>query len=349
MKYDEKKMVLTQTDLKKAQKAYADAVDKYLEPEKQQANVVGMGVGVKWKKGVPTGEPALIILVTQKLEKDQISQEDMIPGKLGEMQTDVLSIGFPYAGGSELQETGAQRLVERVRPAQGGYSVGHEEITAGTLGTCVYDILPEGTVSPPEHGIGIPSKYYILSNNHVIANNNDANIGDPILQPGPFDGGINPQDRIARLSRFVPIIFEPPIPRGKHRNFVDAAVAEGEFHDLNREIYWSGHVKGWHRRSDVKVGMIVKKTGRTTNFTSGRITAVNATVDVNFGGGRVARFRDQIITTNMSAGGDSGSLVTTLDNVAVGLLFAGSPTVTILNQIENVRRLLRVEVAEKVL
>ena len=59
--------------------------------------------------------------------------------------------------------------------------------------------------------------------------------------------------------------------------------------------------------------------------------------------------REQIITTNMSAGGDSGSLVVTLDNIAVGLLFAGSSTAMIANQIENVRTLLRVEVAEQIL
>jgi hypothetical protein len=93
----------------------------------------------------------------------------------------------------------------------------------------------------------------------------------------------------------------------------------------------------------------VQKTGRTTHYTVGRITAISATVDVGYGGGRVARFRDQIVTTNMSAGGDSGSLVTTQDNVAVGLLFAGSSIATIVNQIENVRSLLRVEVAEEIL
>jgi hypothetical protein len=97
------------------------------------------------------------------------------------------------------------------------------------------------------------------------------------------------------------------------------------------------------------VGQTVKKTGRTTNFTTGRITAVNATVDINYPGGRVARMKDQIVTTNMSAGGDSGSLVMTLDNVAIGLLFAGSAQSMIANQIENVRTLLKVEVAEQIL
>jgi len=244
----------------------------------------------------------------------------------------------------------ALMLARRVRPAEAGYSVGHYKITAGTIATCVYDVLPGGTTgSPPLHGVGIPPKYYVLSNNHVLANTNDANVGDPILQPGPYDGGVDPADRIATLSRWIPITLEPPMPRGLHRNLVDAAVAQGQFHDVDREIYWIGYVRGWRRKANIAVGNLVQKTGRTTNFTTGRITAINATIDVGYGGGRVARFLDQIVTTNISAGGDSGSLVLTLDNVAVGLLFAGSSVATIVNQIENVRSLLRVEVAQQVL
>lgn len=108
-------------------------------------------------------------------------------------------------------------------------------------------------------------------------------------------------------------------------------------------------MRGWRRKANVMVGTIVQKTGRTTNYTTGRITAISATVDVGYGAGRVARFKDQIVTTNISAGGDSGSLVATLDDVAVGLLFAGSSVATIVNQIEKVRSLLRVEVAEQIL
>jgi hypothetical protein len=349
VKSDEKKMVLSAADVANAQKAYSAVVEDFLDPQKRRANVVGMGVGVKWTKGEPTGKPALVVLVTHKLAKDEVSQSDLVPDKLQEMQTDVLAIGYPVAGGSSPLETDIQTLAKRLRPAEGGYSVGHKNITAGTIATCVYDILSGGSVSPPSHGTGIPPKYYILSNNHVLASSNAASLGDPILQPGPFDGGTDPADRIATLSRFIPITFEPPVPRAQHNNLVDAAIAEGQFHDLDREIYWNGYVRGWRRKSSVTVGMLVKKTGRTTNFTVGRIMAINATVDVGYGGGRVARFKDQIVTTNISAGGDSGSLVMTLDNIAVGLLFAGSSTATIVNQIENVRSLLRVEVAEQIL
>jgi hypothetical protein len=350
MKQDEKRMMLAETATAEAQKAHGAAVEEFLDPDKRGAStVVGIGVGVKWRKGQPTGEPALVVLVTQKLDKSQVSKADLVPPKLAEMQTDVLAVGYPFAGVSEALDVGTQTLAKRIRPAEGGYSVGHINITAGTIATCVYDILPGGTISPPAHGIGIPPKYYILSNNHVLANVNAGSAGDPVLQPGPFDGGTNPADRIASLSRFIPITLQPPVPLAQHNNLVDCAVAEGQFHDLNREIYWSGAVRGWRRKATVTVGTVVKKTGRTTNFTTGRITAINATVDVNYGGGRVARLKDQIVTTNMSAGGDSGSLVLTLDNVAVGLLFAGSPIAMIANQIENVRSLLRVEVAEQIL
>lgn len=331
--------------------AEAAKLEKYYQPAEellsQKSNLVGFGSGVKWKNGEPTGEPALVFLVNQKLSKDMVSKKDLLPAKLQEMQTDVLSVGNVFAG--DAPGFGIETLTKRVRPAQGGYTVGHVNITAGTIGTCVYPILPGGGVSPPLHGVGIPTRFFILSNNHVLANTNAAALGDPILQPGPFDGGAFPADRIASLSAFVPIQLTPAVPIGLHTNTVDAAIAEGQFHDLDREIYWSGPVRGWRRKSQVAVGSLVKKTGRTTNFTVGRITVVNATVDVNYGGGRVGRFLDQIITTAMSAGGDSGSLVTTLDNVAVGLLYAGSSTATIANQIENVRALLRVEVADQIL
>jgi hypothetical protein len=348
LKHDEDKMILSVKAREETYKAHSANVEEFLSAP--ATNVIGLAEGIKWKDGKPTGEPALIVLVTHKLDKTQIAHKDLIPSKLGDMQTDVLAVGHVFAGGcSNTSEAGIQTLAKRIRPAQGGYSVGHKNITAGTIATCVYDILPQGTVSPAKHGIGIPGKYYILSNNHVLANSNAGAIGDAVLQPGPYDGGVDPADRIATLSRYVPIAFYPATPLASQNNLVDCAIAEGQFHDLNRQIYWVGDVRGWRLKSKVTVGTVVKKTGRTTNLTTGNITAVNATIDVNYGGGNVARLKDQIVTTNMSAGGDSGSLVLTLDNVAVGLLFAGSSTSMIANQIENVRALLRIEVAEQIL
>src|SRR5918999_3960331 len=226
MARDEKKMMLSAQDAASAQKAQAAAAEKLLDPDKPRENLVGVGYGVKWTKGEPTGKPAVLALVRQKVDKDELSKDDMIPQKIGDMPTDVLAVGELIAGQAEPLEVGALALAERVRPASGGYSVGHVSITAGTIATCVYDQL--GTPTDP---IGIPNRYYILSNNHVLANSNNSNLGDPVLQPGPFDGGSNPADRIAKLSRFIRITFDPPVPRADHRNLVDAALAEGEFHD----------------------------------------------------------------------------------------------------------------------
>lgn len=235
-KQDEGKMALSVKARDETCKAHNACVEEFLQ--KPMANVVGLAEGIKWKNGKPTGEPALLVLVTHKLEKGQVSSKDLVPAKLGDMQTDVLAVGYPFAG-SEAEPSGAgiQTLGKRVRPAQGGYSVGHKDITAGTIATCVYDILPGGSVSPPVHGVGIPSKYYILSNNHVLANSNAASPGDAVLQPGPFDGGTDPADRIATVTRFIPITFNPPTPLASQNNLVDCAIAEGQFHDLNRLVY----------------------------------------------------------------------------------------------------------------
>lgn len=181
----------------------------------------------------------------------------------------------------------ALTLAKRVRPARPGYSVGHYQITAGTIGAGAYDLKPYP---------GMPTRYYVLSNNHVLANSNDARLGDPILQPGPYDGGTLPQDALGRLSRFVPIRFDGAC------NYADAAIAEVSIDEIDRDIYWNGYPASIGRAA--RIGMLVKKTGRTANFTTGKVTAIAATVNVNYGEGQVAKFCNQIVTTTMSQGGD---------------------------------------------
>ena len=293
-------------------------------------NVVGVGVGLKITGGEQTATPSVMVLVSQKMPTDLLGRSDTIPKTVDGKPTDVLEVGHLFAGGSqqlmETQEVDALTLATRIRPARPGFSVGHFKITAGTIGAGAYDLSPMP---------GIPPRYYILSNNHVLANSNNANLGDPILQPGPFDGGTAPADVIGRLARFVPIKFDGTC------NYVDAAVAEVPFHLIDRDIYWNGYPATTAKAA--AIGMIVKKTGRTTNFTTGRVTALAATVNVNYGG-QVAKFCNQVITTNMSAGGDSGSMVLDLENNPVGLLFAGSSVATILNPIALVQLALQVRV-----
>jgi len=96
-KQDEVKMALSVKAREETCKAHSACVEEFLE--KPMANVIGLAEGIKWKNGKPTGEPALLVLVTHKLEKGQVDSRDMVPATLGEMQTDVLAVGYPFAGG----------------------------------------------------------------------------------------------------------------------------------------------------------------------------------------------------------------------------------------------------------
>ena len=130
-------------------------------------------------------------------------------------------------------------------------------------------------------------------------------------------------------------------------NFVDCATGWAWPDRVRRElVFVSGGVRRFFRIGSVPVapvlGMAVGKSGRTTQLTSGRITGVGVTVNVNYGGGRVAHFRDQTAirasSGNFSAGGDSGSSIWTWDSARrpVGLLFAGGGGTTFANRMDRV-------------
>jgi len=111
--------------------------------------------------------------------------------------------------------------------------------------------------------------------------------------------------------------------------------------DILDEILEVGVVSG---TVSAALGMPIRKSGRTTAFTTGEITVLDATVSVSYGVGRVATFEEQIVAGPISQGGDSGSLVVSGSELkAVGLLFAGSDQSTIINPIQAVLDCLSVD------
>ena len=281
-------------------------------------NIVGVGYGERIKGEKPTGEICLKMYVVEKYPEEEIQAEALAPEEVDGVTVDVEAVG-------ELVSLGGNRKA-KWRPAPGGVSIGHVKITAGTLGCFCSSKEPAEPV-------------LILSNNHVLANENNAKIGDPILQPGPYDGGRDPRDRIATLFDFVPLDFSG------RANLVDCALAK----PLNRELVRlcilespsSCTKQGCTKVRGVAPPVLkenVKKSGRTTSTTCGVISGVGATVNVGYGGGKVAKFINQIVITpaGFSAGGDSGSLIMDMRNRARALLFAGSSTHTIANPIQTV-------------
>ncbi len=313
-------------------------------------NVVGVGIGYQIKGGEQTGNYAIVVMVSRKLPLPALAPNTILPKNVDGVTIDVIEVG-------ELRAL--QARTDRWRPAPGGISIGHYKITAGTFGAIVRDRNS--------------GERLILSNNHVIANSNDADPGDQILQPGPIDGGSPDVDTIAHLDRFCPIEFatEPGICDiadtyaslgnaiagllgSKHRvntqqsdpqavNLVDAAVAKPvNDSDVLDEILEIGTIEG---SEEGLLGMSVRKSGRTTSFTTSQINLINATVDVNYGSGSTARFDNQLVSGPMSQGGDSGSLLVAGDSLhAVGLLFAGSNQSTIFNPIQAVYDCLEVDI-----
>jgi PKD repeat protein len=249
-----------------------------------------------------------------------------IPEELDDVPTDIKTTGLLMAGAN---------TTARARPAPTGYSVGHRDITAGTIG----GVVVKGS-----------GETFILSNNHVLANSNDASIGDPILQPGPFDGGTDPSDQIGMLADFEPIDFSSGAV-----NLMDAAIAEVSASDVDpstpsdgfgvinsQQFVLDGDGDGFVDSG--VLGLSVQKYGRTTLLTTGQVTEINVTANVCYEAIlgifciKSANFEDLLGFPAISDGGDSGSSIVTTDgtNRAVALLFAGSATSTLASRMDLV-------------
>ena len=343
----------------------------------RRRGVVGVAIGFRSFKEESTDQLAVSVLVEQKKPIEALDEADIVPANLDGARTDVIEVG-------RLEALINPR--DRFRPnVPAGVSIGHYKVTAGTIGAIVFD-----------RGTGEP---LILSNNHVLANSNDAVIGDAILQPGPTDHGIRPDDAVAKLHRFEMIRYynpssgtSPAPPPGdtdprnpllppSNCDIVDLVVAVGNtlaringsakrlavipapqaetpnalvfpnrvdaaLARPNNPMLFQQSIAAIGRPNGIKaaqLGMQVRKHGRTTGYTEGVVTLMNATVDVAYGDNRQARFAGQVIATPMSQGGDSGALVIEAGSLnAVGLLFAGSRRATIFTPIDLVLDIMEV-------
>ncbi|MBE7173672.1 MAG: hypothetical protein INR73_24075 [Williamsia sp.] len=213
-----------------------------------------------------------------------------------------------------IKQAGPIRLLfrtDRYRPPVPGISIGHYLVSAGTLGCVVKKKNEDG--------------YYILSNNHVLANGNESRIGDPVLQPGKLDGGQS-ADVIARLADYEPLVFNGD-------NFYDAAIARLDIPVEPGSIPGIGTVT---ETAPPVANARVRKLGRSSELTAGQIVSKSIDIEVDFGNDRKLVFKDQFEIEGrngedgpigFSLDGDSGSLVVEAENrKAVGLLFAGDDT-----------------------
>ncbi len=209
-------------------------------------------------------------------------------------------------GGAAAAGPRARDLQRRTRPLVPGLSVAHPAVTAGTLGALVR----------------VGGEPAVLSNSHVLADSGHARIGDPALQPGPADGCDPRRDRIGALAAHGLLRLDRP-------NAVDVAVAVLDDPALAGEnrVPGPGLLRGV--TDEVPADDRVGKLGRTTGWTTGRVTAVELDgVRVGFDQGTLTF--DGLVEVEgeddepFSRGGDSGSVIYTLDSgEGLALLFAG--------------------------
>ena len=197
----------------------------------------------------------------------------------------------------------------RQRPLLAGCSIGHFAVTAGTLG-CFVRARDRSSV-------------FVLSNNHVLANENRGKRGDAIVQPGVYDSGSVTDDVIATLGDFARLQKAEP-------NLIDCALGE----IANGIEFNATKLRGLGKLAGLgepflDAGAAVSKLGRTTGVTDGKVTAFemdNVVVGYDIGD---LRFDNQVEIESsedgpFSDGGDSGSLIVDAEKHGVALLFAGS-------------------------
>ncbi|MBY5827116.1 S1 family peptidase [Rhizobium leguminosarum] len=276
----------------------------------EDENIVGAGIARKVTGDQRTDDLGLVFYVREKIPTSELRPDHLLPPVMAASNgravfTDVVEIG----------DIVPQENVKRT-PLQSGFSVGHKDITAGTLGAIVRK----------------ERKRFLLSNSHVLANSGLGVVGDAVLYPGPDDGGQEPADVVARLSAFSPFAVGPSFT-----NSVDAALAElddDKLTDIDEEI--------WPAALPIKVGspqrdMAVKKRGRTSGDSQSIVRDVDFRILVRYEGVGVVGFTGQVLCDSFTASGDSGALVVSQDTGAViGLHFAGSSRGSVCTPIRTV-------------
>jgi endonuclease G len=285
----------------------------------KRPGVTAVDVGYKMKDKKLTDELAIRVHVRRKLPPETLSQYELLSAKdrpetLGGFSIDVIEAEYgPAVSSPAVTQPEAVDRRDRVDPLIGGVSVGNPRITAGTLGAVVWDRSD--------------AEVCILSNWHVLCGSAACALGEAIYQPGVYDGG-TAADKVAELKRW------------RLDRDADAALARliGS-RGYSRDILQLNPVVGIEESPTL--GMNVIKSGRTTGVTEGIIDGIGLSLTIDYGGGTVQTFHDQLhivpgppwpgVDVEISMGGDSGSVWVNKDTgKAVGLHFAGetdpSPT-----------------------
>ncbi len=243
---------------------------------------VGPGFKIKTRKylfglitrEVPSDELGIVFGVEQKKPENKLSPKMILPKNVGDFKCDVQEVGKIKL---------LTELTARRRPVEPGYSWGNFRITAGTPGARVK----------------YKGKYFVDTNWHV-GKYVDGQVGDNIIQPGAYDGGKNPQDKV---GTFAISLEDPSKGAGVHTDYALVEMAEPYTNIMPiinaKPGPWKDHI----------AGDAILWIGRTSGFGKARISQCHQDVQVGLGGDKTAYFYDTDIFRPPCLAGDSGSWI----------------------------------------
>ncbi len=309
----------------------------------KRKTVTGVSVGTKKVKGKDTGELAIVVYVAKKKEEKDLAKSEIIPGMVDEIKTDVVERNFVlHSLQVRIEDVSPMKDTGKYDPLIGGISIGPcktfwmeppDVPTAGwykiggTFGAVVQD--------------DASGKKMLLSNYHVMCVDDKWQVGDKMSQPGLNDGGICPSDVVGELQRAA------------LTSAVDAAVCSHAARPIVCMIKDIGGVSG---TATGALGMAVRKRGRTTGLTYGKIVSTTLAVKIYYG----KSLGYQILTNQLDIEndksknaifgdhGDSGSVVVNDENEVVGLHFAGDGVNGVANPIQAVLQALNVKICQSI-
>ncbi|MCP3956860.1 MAG: hypothetical protein GY719_03305 [bacterium] len=256
--------------------------------------------GVFHTKTAPPDEKPYVTLFKNRSDKEEFeNQKDKEKNEIGYRidviearylpSTGVTQVSEPRLNNQGFEPKDQQALaLSHIQPLVGGVSIGNERGQAGTLAAVVWD-RTDGTPC-------------LLSNWHILAGRRAGNIRNRCFQPALLDGGTPDRDFVGHFKRGL---FD------RHGDAALASIADNRPYNTSEILGLWMPVAG---SVEPKLGMPVRKFGRTTGFSLGFIDGVGFTVNLEYSGLGTRFFEKQVHIatrikgTELSAPGDSGAL-----------------------------------------
>lgn len=234
---------------------------------------------------VGTGKSEVHDLEIRVYVVDKVPESDLEPGETvpetvvidgEEWTTDVIQSG----------QITPDRARHFDRPVPGGISCSHPGGTAGTLGTPQLEDEDGDTV--------------FLTNAHVAAGENTSS-GDPVLQPGPLDGGSDPEDRIGSVKEYTDVYGNGTIQS-------DSALVEVDDDEImGNQLLGVGRISSLV--GETSHSGTYHNYGRSSGESTGDRMARDVTIIIDYqDDGNTTTIEDIDEFTRYGEGGDSGSI-----------------------------------------